>query len=319
MPPLLETLGEASVSRLWVPVAAWTVLSVVADLGVRRWARRAPEMAYRLVQSVLLALPLGLAVALLVDPSWLPAWRSVTLPLALPASGPAPEASPVTPLVNAPAVTLGLVLGVATLVAVVVGAVALARLGVQALRVRRLRRALPEVEDASVVAEVAALSERSGLHPPPQVLVTSAEVAPMTLGVVRPTVVVPASLGASDRRLALAHEIQHVRRADPLGHTVEAIIAALFAAHPVVTGLAQQCDLYREMACDTAVLASAGVDRRAYASLVSDFAISTEMLRAPTAVSMAARLPHVHQRLLTMTQPISPRASRLRGWHLLHY
>ena len=302
---LAESLGAASVAGLWAPVAAWSVLAAIVLAVVARWGSRSPALAYRAVQAVLLALPVGVALALVVDPSWLPAWRVVSAPVVGPGPALALSAPSPTPVASAPPVSWGLALaGGLTLAAGVVAVVGVARLGAQLVRTRRLRRALPVAEAGGLSGDVEAVRARTGLRRAPRVIATPADVVPMTLGVLRPLVVVPASLGQADRRLALAHEFVHVRQRDPLGHAAEAVTAAAFGVHPLAHALARRCDLYREMACDAAVLADSAADRRSYAALVSAFATRPHALAAP-ALGMAAR-PHVHHRLLAMTHPRTP-------------
>ena len=310
---LLETVGEAALSSFWAPLAVWTVVAAGVEVGFRRWGGQAPVAAYRLAQAVLAALPAGLAAALLVDPAWLPAEEVVVL---LPAASLPTPASPPLPAAPAPpAVSVAVLVGVATLAAGLAAAVALVRLGLHARTLGHLRSALPSAEVEGIDADVAAAAERARLRRAPDVLVTSADVVPLTLGVRRPLVVLPAGLGPADRRLALAHEFHHVRRADPLAHWAEAVTAAVFVFHPLVSRLARRCDLYREMACDAALLADTSVSRRAYAALISAFALQTHPRLSPTAVGMADSAPHVHQRLLAMTTPPRRRPTP-RAWAL---
>ena len=310
---MLEALGAASLPGLWAPVLAWTALAGIAALALRQWGARAPEAAYRLAQAALFALPVGLAVSLLIDPTWLPAMR--TLPTPLVAAAPAPAAGPaLTPVVPdvGPSVSVLSLIGLATLVAGAVGVVALVRLGRQALALRRLRRSLPVAASDGLADAAAEAAARAGLRRAPDVLVTSADVVPMTLGAWRPLVVLPASLDGAGRRLALAHEFHHVRQRDALAQWGEALTAAVFAAHPVAGMLARQCDLFREMACDAAVLADSAADRHLYAALVSSFATAGRPRWSPPAIGMADRIPHVHQRLLAMTRSVAS-APRFAG------
>ncbi|MEM6288399.1 MAG: M56 family metallopeptidase [Bacteroidota bacterium] len=314
MIPLLESLGEASVSAFWIPVAVWSAAALATEAGVRRWGGRAPATAYRLAQAVLFALPLGLALSLLVSPEWLASFKPEVVLTVTPASGTdVPVALPPLETIGTPMVTFELAIGVLTLVVAASGLIGLGRIALQAHRLHRLRRALPEVNAEAAQAEATAVAAQVGLRAVPDVRVTPAEVVPMTLGVWRPLVVLPDRLEAADRRLALAHEFQHIRQADPLAHGAEAVTEAVFAFHPLVARLVRRCDLYREMTCDAAVLAGPEVDRRAYAALISSFATSVRPSWSPVAVGMAARIPHVHQRLLAMTHFVPSHVSRLAG------
>ncbi|MEM0963101.1 MAG: M56 family metallopeptidase, partial [Bacteroidota bacterium] len=312
----LDALGEAALAPFWAPVLAWTLLAMAVHLALRRWGPRAPSAAYRLAQATLFLLPLGLAVAVVADPSWIPSLRqapvlvqSTALPAAPVATGVA--VSPAAPAVPGPSASGWTLLGLATLAA---GAGALVGLGAlvrQSARLRKLRRALRDAETLDAQADVEAAAERVGVRRVPTVHVVDSDVVPMTLGVLRPVVVVPASLDRHARQLALVHEFQHLRQADPLAHWAEALTAGLFAAHPLAARLARQCDLLREMTCDAAVLALAAYDRRSYAELVSSFAVSPRQRWAPGAIGMASPLPHVHQRILAMTRSSASPSVRL--------
>ena len=305
--PWLEALGAASLAGFWGPVAIWTVLWAAVALGLRLAQHVDPALRYRGAQASLFALPVGLALAAIVPvPDLVPArvmWEAAplvgaTLPIDPAVTAPTP--APTVP--GGPAVTVSLFLGLASTFVAAVAVVALLRLVVQSLAVRRLRRELPPaaVDAKALAGDVSAAADLAGLRRAPPVVVTSAEVTPMTLGVRRPVVVVPASLDRGDRRLALAHEFVHVVRRDPLAQLAEAATAAAFAAHPAVRHLARECALLRELACDADVLAAPDIRRSAYATLVCAFA-ATPTRPPAQAVGIVGGPLHVHQRLLAMT------------------
>ena len=328
---VVAAIGAESIRVLWMPLTAWTLLWALSE-GVLWSIRNAhPGIRYRLTQSVLWALPLCLVLAALLPRHWLPSsWALNTWAPPLPgepassvivlAESVSAELVPLelatrlpTPLVGASDLNLWLVgLGLAACVVVATALVSLMHLGLQSVAVVQLRRALPRVPDPAFDATARQIA--SSLHvPSAEIALTTAEVVPMTLGIRRPLVVVPASLGPSDRRAALVHELVHVRERDPLAQVIEALVTALFSAHPSVHRLARRCDLLREMACDAAVLDHAGVGRRSYAALVSSFATPSPVRALPATVGMASPLFHIHHRLRAMS--ISrPLPSRLATW-----
>lgn len=294
---LLADIGAASVRLVWLPLAAWTAVWALAEAGLWAGRRVHPAVRYRAAQAVVLALPLGLAVAALVD---VPPLASTLTPVLVP--------DPVGPAAAPPVGTGAVAGGAAPSVAAValgvlvalwagLATVGLLRLGGRALALHRLRRALPETAAPGLDRAAGRAAARVGLRRPVRVVATDADVVPMTFGVWRPLVVVPASLAEPD--LALAHEFVHVRQRDALGQWAEAAVGAAFGVHPGVRRLLRRCDLLREMACDAAVLADPAVSRHAYALLVSAFATS-RATAAPAAVAMADSPPHVHQRLTAM-------------------
>jgi len=320
---LIASLGASSIRALWVPLVAWTVLWALAE-GVL-WALRNahPGIRYRLTQAVLWALPLSLALAAWMPSNWLPPeWAlSHWIPTQTAETGSATILTqPLTDVIElatplpAPGPNLVLVgLGLGVCVVVAMALVSLVRLGMQSVAVLHLRRAIPRTSDPVFDATAKRIASSLGVEGTADIVLTTADVVPMTLGIRRPLVVVPATLPTADRQAALLHELVHVRERDPLAQVAEAIVAALFSAHPAVHRLARRCELLREMACDAAVLTHRDVSRRSYAALVSSFATPTHVRALPAAVGMASPVFHIHQRLRAMSMP-RPLPSRLATW-----
>lgn len=102
-------------------------------------------------------------------------------------------------------------------------------------------------------------------------------VTPVTVGVLRPTVVLPTTWrewSPAGRAAVLDHEQAHVRRHDPLFLLVALINRAVFWFHPLAWWLHRQTARLAEEACDAAVL-SRGHDARAYAESLLRFAAQT--------------------------------------------
>ena len=106
-------------------------------------------------------------------------------------------------------------------------------------------------------------------------LVASADAAvPMTMGFLRPVVALPSSAehwDASRRRIALMHELAHVRAGDWLFNLAGRIVCALYWFHPGVWWIARRLHDDCELACDDHVIES-GVRRSEYAELLMDAA-----------------------------------------------
>lgn len=312
----IDTLGRVSMETVWLPLLAWTVLWLLGEAIARLPLRVHPLVRYRATQALLFALPLGFALAPFLDAGRLAPWwveRSVVTVSEVTVAGipvPAGEVARLTE-VAPPVWTLELALGLLLLVAVAFALVRLAALVGQARDLRALRRGLPDGEPlAAEDAKAHGVSRRV------RIAETDAAPVPMTFGVLRPVIVMPASLRGAERDLARSHELVHVRHHDALAAWLEAVVAAVFAFHPGVHRLVSRCDLLREMACDAALLSHPAVSKPAYASLIASFAAPPA---APTfAVGMADRPSHVHQRLLAMTTPLPllRRTTALLGWVL---
>ena len=89
-----------------------------------------------------------------------------------------------------------------------------------------------------VGAEVQALSERLGIHPPPVLVVADESAILHCEGVLRPKLVVSSaaleSLNADERRAALAHELAHAAYKDPVFGWVLAVIRAVMFFNPAI-------------------------------------------------------------------------------------
>ncbi|MEM7308263.1 MAG: M56 family metallopeptidase [Planctomycetota bacterium] len=121
---------------------------------------------------------------------------------------------------------------------------------------RRARRWLADARPvpAGVRALARDAARRLGLRRLPPVCVSLRARGPAVVGLIRPTVVLPAGLLAPDARAGveavLLHELAHVRRRDPLRSL--ALTAVCLAAwwHPAVWLARRALVVQRELACD---------------------------------------------------------------------
>ena len=97
-------------------------------------------------------------------------------------------------------------------------------------------------------------------------LSTDCDVPFAARGLRRHHVVMPAYLAADRRafRIALVHEMQHIRQGDPLLEMAVALLSPVFALNPAFWSLARQTRRLRENDCDAACVARPGCDVRSY-------------------------------------------------------
>ena len=274
----LSALGTAAVDPLWLPVLAWTVLVFPLWALLGRTDRLHPRAKYRLAQVLLAALPVGIAAVSVVE--LLPeATRSAVLPAQSVVVLPSIEAT--TGSASAPSWTWMHAVGLFTVGVSGVGLFQLGRLALQVVAVGRVRRQFETACTPSLQDELDRLRERLGVSRPVQVRLSSHAAVPMTLGGLRPTILVPERLAdaPTELRMTLRHELVHVRRWDDCAQLLERSIAALFAAHPLVGWLQQQIAEAREQACDAAVLDDGEMPAGDYARLLTAFAHGTATRR----------------------------------------
>ena len=129
-------------------------------------------------------------------------------------------------------------------------------------------RRLVHFDTTPVPAEIGALAARMGerLHVRAlvRVLASARAQVPMVIGMVRPVVLMPASLltGLTLPQIEaiLAHELAHVRRYDYAINLLQTVVETLFFFHPAVWWLSRRLRDEREQACDELAVSVCGGD-----------------------------------------------------------
>ncbi|MFC1757493.1 M56 family metallopeptidase [Planctomycetota bacterium] len=180
---------------------------------------------------------------------------------------------PVSPPENKRFVSIGKVSVAVWFVGVFLGIVLLIR---SRFAVARVLRNSVEVTHK----ETLALSERmhavAGVARPARLYCSSEVVVPLTVGCVRPVVLLPsgyAKWSAERCRVVLAHELAHIRRRDVLLQLVAHIACCFYWWHPLVWLANGRMRIEREFACDDAVLEMGEVPDK-YAGHLVDVAAS---------------------------------------------
>lgn len=149
----------------------------------------------------------------------------------------------------------------------------LVRVAVGAGRVRALKRASIPAEEDRWRTRLAELLREMRIRIPVRLLVSRAATSPLVIGVLRPAIVLPASLMTgwtpAQIEMALVHELAHIRRYDNLVRFMQRIVESILFFHPVVWLLARDLDRDREDCCDAAVLNLRGEPALYAASLYS--------------------------------------------------
>ena len=116
---------------------------------------------------------------------------------------------------------------------------------------RRLRvGSLEEPEDQVLMASL-----WKGEHGAPEVLRTEDTAAPLSLGLFRPLVFLPAGLGEEETAMVLSHELTHVRRRDLWYKFLLLLVNAAHWFNPLVWWMCRQAGRNLEYCCDDAVVA----------------------------------------------------------------
>jgi beta-lactamase regulating signal transducer with metallopeptidase domain len=140
------------------------------------------------------------------------------------------------------------------------------------LVLRRLQRSAVPLDGAD--AELFAACRRQlGLRRPVVLAVHAAVRSPITLGLFRPTVLVPLDWPGLDeptRRAILLHELTHLARGDDWAALLFELVRIVFFFHPGVRWLLARLECERELLCDEAALLG-GLDAHSYARMLVAF------------------------------------------------
>src|SRR5262245_15411465 len=175
--------------------------------------------------------------------------------------------------------------------------------------------------DVSVLEEmVRELSGRLGLSQPVRLLVADRIRVPAVIGILWPTVLVPAAMLSGTPvehwRVILAHELAHVRRYDALVNLAQMVVESLLFFNPAVWWLSRQIRVEREACCDALAAASCGQPFSVARALVEVASSLREPVLVPVPVLSMAGQAHEGEltdrveRLVDPDRAARPRVSR---------
>ncbi|WP_426050304.1 TonB family protein [Brevundimonas sp. SL161] len=186
----------------------------------------------------------------------------------------------------------------------------------RSLRLNRLIRASGEASPA--VRQIVEDTARRLGAPTPEVRVRAAGAEALIAGLLRPVLVLPASLlDATDPqslRAVCAHELAHLKRGDHRALWIEEALLTVLACNPLLRIIRDYRSAAREEACDAAALAHAGDDaRRLYArSLLDALRASPKGDDAPALTFTSSRRILVMRRLKAILSPVPTSGVRQR-------
>jgi len=138
---------------------------------------------------------------------------------------------------------------------------------------QRLMRASLEIDEPRVSLRLASRAYASGLPSAPRAAESEFISVPLTLGVLRSTILLPAGWREwDDAKLdaVVSHEVSHVARRDALTQRLSLLHRAIFWFSPLAWWLARRLADLAEQASDEAAL-TCGADRKDYARTLLGF------------------------------------------------
>lgn len=179
-------------------------------------------------------------------------------------------------------------------------------------RWRRIRTAIARSTpaDGPVSSSAGKIGELLSLRHAPEVRMSDEIESPLITGLLRPVVLLPAARFAQmppeQQRMALCHELAHMKRGDVWLGCVPAAAERIFFFHPLVRLAAREYIFWREAACDAAVLRALGAAPQAYGRLLLDLGV-TRPQPALAAAGAAWSFSNLKRRIVMLQQPPTPR------------
>ena len=136
--------------------------------------------------------------------------------------------------------------------AMVVGFLGL-RFLVREIRFRRQLKLATRLTNEDLGLDFQTLCQSAGVQRPVRVLRCEAVTAPAVHGILRPSIILPAStleLSSGQLRWALMHELSHIRRHDLAFILLQRVVSWLFFFHPAIWIANRIVHQFREFACD---------------------------------------------------------------------
>ena len=197
-----------------------------------------------------------------------------------------------------------------------IGALILGRIVVGMAWMWRLARRAEPLSGPNWLLPLGRVIQRLDLRTAVRVVRSDAAAMPVTCGVLRPAIVLPAEseTWTEERREAvLLHELAHVRRGDLATHLIAWVACSLYWFHPLVWVAARRLRHESERACDDLVL-GAGTRASEYAGHLLDIVRNAGRGRAPAAAVPMAQKSSFEGRLLAILEPsVDRQALSARG------
>ena len=291
---------------------------------LRRASAAHRSLSWLAVFAVMSLLPLGV----LIEPMWaLPVVMVKKTVVPGPAPRGADEFAPVVAAVSSEAPPSGILLSsvswttadVALACYLSVGALLLAFRLAGSWQLRRVWRCSNPADEA-IRSLVSALAGERGIVRPVLTVISDRVSVPMTWGVFRPVLVLPAGAKAwpdQELRSALEHELAHIAHRDAARRWLGTLVCAVWWPHPLVWLAARAWRLEQERSCDDAVI-RAGSDAQRYATQLLDVARTARLGRLQSAAALVMAVPSgLETRLRGVVDTAVSRSEARAGGRLL--
>lgn len=288
-------------------IGAWTLAAVTVRSALALMPDRHIMMHYHIRMAILFSLPMMLLMAWITHFLLYPVvgggpaplqWMNtilITPSAAASADLPSQESVSLLSMASSPPFLAGLLVIFASLMTLV----GMIRMGFQLRSLRQIRRHSGRVDYPGEL--VRSISRKLGVTKRVEVHVHPGVSVPMTIGWRNPRIILPEKTWEDDElELILHHELVHIRRGHFLIRTVEESVRNLFFIHPLVHLLVREITAWREMACDSELLATSQTTRREYATLLYRAVPEPGSLKQPALSASISTNTDIKKRIKTM-------------------
>jgi TonB family protein len=303
---LLTTIGDFMFQEVWFPLLIWTIIAVPVTVLLHRLQSIPPAYQYHGRMALLFALPLGIIGSHLLDvlgssaATAVPSTKFFVIQNPIPAS-PAAEPSMVSIFAD-PMLWIGLV-GLLMIAGAVYSLMAMTK-GLIGLWNMENNLSFNSLHyHTAITNHLPRIDQQKWRQT--QIAFSSDAQTPFTYGWPRTKIVIPKRLEGSPEALAMAvqHELTHIKHRDFLLNGILMAIKSLFWIHPLTHYLHKSCQEYREITCDSEVLATNHFSKKRYASFLFDLA--QHKPRTTMAMNMAINPSTLKKRIQNMSSNTS--------------
>lgn len=297
----LQQFGASAADVLWFPILIWTLVASITFMLLRLFKSMNPLYQYHIRVATILALPMGLISALLLQVYSVSASSSSVFNTSIfTVENPLPilyssSANGLNVETSINWLDPNFIIGFISSLLMIIASVMIIRLAISYFQLRGLHKNLSG-EPLTNIEYKSGLKDGSvsvAFHSHPFV--------PFTFGWKNPIIVLPEKIKEDPEKLdmAIQHELVHIRRGDYLLQLTLSVIESLFWFHPIIHIGSKEIETYREISCDQEVLNTSNVQPKKYASLLLELLPLNKEYGSFT-VSMAVKQSTLKQRIETM-------------------
>jgi len=169
------------------------------------------------------------------------------------------------------------------------------------LRATKLLHSVQIIERADLASNLAEVCDQLRMRDHVRIGESELAGSPMLVKFWKPTIVFPQGmlqqLNAQEIRLALAHELAHLKRHDLAWNALTALVNVVLYFHPLAWLAHRSSRQEQEMACDELVVTRLGIERYAYGKMLMKVVrrLSRNIPTGMAVVGMASSYPTVPQ------------------------